>query len=178
MVDLANKRRPMPLFTEDLFHNYLRVRIPIPKGKKTHDHRSRTGNPHHHPDRQGNRQGRCEGCPRCDEPASGFCKIPHPKYQNRHPVCKVCGHCVLRGNHMDDASDLDEHPGLGSRACRTGPKPQLTGMTPPRPKPRPPTKTRVPSRPRCYQGFEAIPQFKSQSSASRSSRTWPMTWNR
>ena len=70
---------------------------------------------------QGNRQGRCEGCPRCDEPASGFCKIPHPKYQNRHPVCRVCGHCVLRGNHVDDASDLDEHPGLGPEHAGQGP---------------------------------------------------------
>ena len=32
-MDLANKRRPMPLFTEDLFHNYLKFRIPIPKGE-------------------------------------------------------------------------------------------------------------------------------------------------
>ena len=54
-------------------------------------------------------------------PASGFCKIPHPKYQNRHPVCKVCGHCVLRGNHMGDASDLDEHPGLGPEHAGQGP---------------------------------------------------------
>ena len=61
----------------------------------------------------GNRQGRCDGCPRCDDPNAGFCRIPHVKYQNRHPVCKVCGHCVLRGNHLDDASDLDNHPGFG-----------------------------------------------------------------
>ena len=65
---------------------------------------------------QGNRQGRCDGCPRCDEPNSPFCNIPHPKYQNRHPVCKVCGHCVLRGNHRDDAADLDDHPGFGQDA--------------------------------------------------------------
>ena len=36
---------------------------------------------------QGSRQGRCEGCPRFEEPASDFCEIPNPKYQNRHPVC-------------------------------------------------------------------------------------------
>ena len=62
---------------------------------------------------QGSRQGRCDGCPRCDEPSSPLCRIPHPKYQNKHPVCRFCGHCVLRGNHRDDASDLDDHPGLG-----------------------------------------------------------------
>ena len=103
------------------FHNYLKFRIPIPKGdnhmttvlERETRTITQTG--------QGNRQGRCEGCPRCDEPASGFCKIPHPKYQNRHPVCKVCGHCVLRGNHMDDASDLDEHPGLGPEHAGQGP---------------------------------------------------------
>lgn len=60
-----------------------------------------------------NRYGRCDGCPRCDDPNSGTCRIPHPKYQNRHPVCRACGHCVLRGNHRDDASDLDDHPGFG-----------------------------------------------------------------
>ena len=32
MVDLAKKRRPMPPFAEDLFPNYPRIRIPIPKG--------------------------------------------------------------------------------------------------------------------------------------------------
>ena len=91
MVDLANKRRPMPLFTEDLFHDYLRVRIPIPKGKKHLTTVLERETPTITQTGQGSRQGRCEGCPRCEEPASDFCKIPHPKYQNRHPVCKDLG---------------------------------------------------------------------------------------
>ena len=78
-MDLANKRRPMPLFTEDLFHNYLKFRIPIPNGENhmttvlERETRTitQTG--------QGNRQGRCEGCPRCDEPAkAASAKSPIP----------------------------------------------------------------------------------------------------
>ena len=48
----------------------------------------------------------CEGCPRCTDESAGFCKQAHPKYNNLHPVCRVCGHCVLRGKHSDDTSDL------------------------------------------------------------------------
>ena len=62
---------------------------------------------------QGTGHRSCDGCPRCENPDSSMCTIPHPKYQNRHPVCKVCGHCVLRGQHQDDAQDLADHPGFG-----------------------------------------------------------------
>ena len=31
----------------------------------------------------------------------------HPQYNNLHPVCRKCGHCVLRGKHSDDTSDLE-----------------------------------------------------------------------
>ena len=55
----------------------------------------------------------CQGCPRCQDEGALWCKLPHPKFNNRHPVCRRCGHCVLRGRHDDDTSDLDEHPGLG-----------------------------------------------------------------
>ena len=55
----------------------------------------------------------CEGCPRCQDPSAPLCSIQHPKFAPTHPVCKVCGHCVLRGKHADDASDLDDHPGFG-----------------------------------------------------------------
>ena len=48
----------------------------------------------------------CEGCPRCTDDPSKMCKQPHPQYQNLHPVCRRCGHCVLRGKHSDDTSDL------------------------------------------------------------------------
>ena len=48
----------------------------------------------------------CEGCPRCTDDPSQMCKQPHPQYQNLHPVCRRCGHCVLRGEHSDDTSDL------------------------------------------------------------------------
>ena len=48
----------------------------------------------------------CEGCPRCQNANSGFCTQPHPQYNNLHPVCRRCGHCVLRGSHSDDISDL------------------------------------------------------------------------
>ena len=63
---------------------------------------------------QGTGHRKCDGCPRCERPDSPTCNIPHPKFANRHPVCKVCGHCVLRGQHQDDASDLDDHPGFSS----------------------------------------------------------------
>ena len=106
-------------------HAYLQFRIPTPKGdnpmttviERETRPVTQTG--------QGNGQGRCDGCPRCEEPTSGFCKIPHPKYQNRHPVCRVCGHCVLRGNHMDDASDLDDHPGFSPDGPGSVGKPSL-----------------------------------------------------
>ena len=41
----------------------------------------------------------CEGCPRWQDAANaGFCKQIHkPEYGNLHPVCRRCGHCVLRG---------------------------------------------------------------------------------
>ena len=48
----------------------------------------------------------CEGCPRCTDESVGFCKQSHPQYNNLHPVCRVCGHCALRGSHSDDTSDL------------------------------------------------------------------------
>ena len=51
--------------------------------------------------------GRCDGCPRCSDADSGFCKQPHPQYRGLHPVCMTCGHCVLRGKHRDDAQDLE-----------------------------------------------------------------------
>jgi MinD superfamily P-loop ATPase len=54
----------------------------------------------------------CAGCPRCQDSSAPTCTIPHPKWDNRHPVCKACGHCVLRGRHKDDAADLDSHPGF------------------------------------------------------------------
>ncbi len=52
--------------------------------------------------------GRCKGCPRCQDANAGFCKQNHPRHGNLHPVCKTCGHCVLRGRHDDDISDLVE----------------------------------------------------------------------
>ena len=55
----------------------------------------------------------CDGCPRCQDANAGFCPQQHEKFAGRHPVCKRCGHCVLRGRHDDDASDLDDHPGFG-----------------------------------------------------------------
>ena len=41
--------------------------------------------------------------------------------KNPFPLMPSCGHCVLRGNHMDDAYDLDEHPGLGPEHAGQGP---------------------------------------------------------
>ncbi len=55
---------------------------------------------------------RCPGCPRCQDPAAPLCHLRHEKFANRHPLCKLCHHCVLRGKHADDASDLDDHPGF------------------------------------------------------------------
>lgn len=60
----------------------------------------------------------CEGCPRCKDSNAGFCKTVHVysagQWSNGvrpstglHPVCRRCGHCVLRGSHADDISDLE-----------------------------------------------------------------------
>jgi hypothetical protein len=38
---------------------------------------------------------------------------------------KVCGHCVLRGQHQDDASDLDDHPGFSAGGPGSAGKPSL-----------------------------------------------------
>lgn len=59
---------------------------------------------------------RCEGCPRCQDPDAGFCKQYHVDINNGgryglHPVCRKCGHCVLRGSHADDISDLEVQDG-------------------------------------------------------------------
>lgn len=64
---------------------------------------------------QGSRNRWCEGCPRCQDSNAGFCKAYHPgsllktalQYEGLHPVCRRCGHCVLRGSHADDISDLE-----------------------------------------------------------------------
>ena len=51
------------------------------------------------------RNGKCDGCPRCNPkvPAdSAWCAIQHPRWAPLHPVCRLCGHCVLRGKHDDD----------------------------------------------------------------------------
>ena len=55
----------------------------------------------------------CEGCPRCTDEGAGFCKQSHPQHNNLHPVCRKCGHCVLRGNHSDDTSDLQQSCWIG-----------------------------------------------------------------
>ena len=56
----------------------------------------------------------CDGCPRCTDADAGFCKQVHmnrnhpPFTQGLHPVCRRCGHCVLRGTHNDPTDDLKE----------------------------------------------------------------------
>ena len=60
----------------------------------------------------GSQTPRCDGCPRCQDANAPLCHLHHEKYAGRHPVCRLCRHCVLRGKHADDASDLDEHPGF------------------------------------------------------------------
>ena len=57
---------------------------------------------------QGTTGRHCPGCPRCQDDNAGFCRTPHPQFSNLHPVCRRCGHCVLRGRHDDDTSDLSE----------------------------------------------------------------------
>ena len=69
---------------------------------------------------QGGRHRECPGCPRCQDPQAQLCQQPHPKFNNRHPVCRACGHCVLRGRHADDAEDLDDHPGFGPGEMGSG----------------------------------------------------------
>ena len=52
------------------------------------------------------RDRKCSGCPRCKDPDPGICPTYHPETPGVHPVCKWCGHCVLRGSHIDDAEDV------------------------------------------------------------------------
>ena len=53
----------------------------------------------------------CDGCPRCRDSSAATCANPHPEFNGLHPVCKVCGHCVLRGRHRDSGDDLDRYSG-------------------------------------------------------------------
>ena len=47
-----------------------------------------------------NADGLCAGCPRCIDPSAVWCGLRHPvEYKGLHPVCKICGHCWLRGKH-------------------------------------------------------------------------------
>jgi hypothetical protein len=52
----------------------------------------------------------CDGCPRRQDPEAEFCRMPHPQHSGLHPVCKSCGHCVLRGGDDDDISKLEQDP--------------------------------------------------------------------
>ena len=61
----------------------------------------------------GQDQGKCDGCPRCQDSGAPLCPQYHQDFGGLHPVCKVCRHCVLRGKHQDDGSDLDDHKGRG-----------------------------------------------------------------
>ena len=54
--------------------------------------------------------GDCSGCPRCRDDGAGFYRMPHPQYNGLHPVCRTCGHCVLKGEHDDDISGLQRDP--------------------------------------------------------------------
>ena len=49
----------------------------------------------------------CAGCPRCTDKNAKWCTVQHKEHGNLHPVCRLCGHCVLRGSHNDDLSDLE-----------------------------------------------------------------------
>ncbi len=62
----------------------------------------------------------CDGCPRCQNPNAGFCSNPHPQFNGLHPVCKVCGHCVLRGEHNDSGDDLDDLAGRFNGPGKSG----------------------------------------------------------
>ena len=74
---------------------------------------------------QGNSHRSCDACPRCKDAGSPMCSIPHPKFNNLHPLCNACGHCLLRGKHKDDGADLDEHPGFGNNDPGSTPPPSL-----------------------------------------------------
>lgn len=52
------------------------------------------------------RDRKCPGCPRCKDSQAPLCGSYHPETPGVHPVCKWCGHCVLRGTHIDDAEDV------------------------------------------------------------------------
>ncbi len=71
------------------------IDVDIDTGRET---KSGSGSEHRH----------CDGCPRCQDAGAPFCPSQHPEHDNLHPVCRRCGHCVLRGKHGDDTSDLDQ----------------------------------------------------------------------
>lgn len=54
----------------------------------------------------GGNLGHCTGCPRCQDANAPWCPSSHPETPGVHPLCKLCGHCVLRGSHADDAEDV------------------------------------------------------------------------
>ncbi len=50
----------------------------------------------------------CPGCPRCQDPEASWCSVKHQEFNNWHPLCKWCRHCVLNGKHIDDCQDLED----------------------------------------------------------------------
>ena len=53
----------------------------------------------------------CEGCPRCKDAANaGFCKqIHNPSTGTSTRYADAAATCVLRGQHNDDTSDLEQN---------------------------------------------------------------------
>ena len=55
---------------------------------------------------KGERPTECPECPRCQNPDGPWCSGGHEETPGEHPLCKVCGHCALRGGHLDPAEDV------------------------------------------------------------------------
>lgn len=55
-------------------------------------------------------RGKCPECASCNQQDPPACKGTHPDhqkvYKGMHPLCRICGHCILNGSkHLDTERD-------------------------------------------------------------------------
>ena len=62
----------------------------------------------------------CDGVRAARIPTRGSALTRIRSLNGLHPVCKVCGHCVLRGKHNDPGDDLDDLAGRFNGPGKSG----------------------------------------------------------
>ena len=95
-------------------------RTPVTRGPDG-NHPGTTRNDHQAPSRRHRRLQPLRRLSRCQNAKAGYCPNTHHEFGGRHPVSKICGHCVLRGEHEDDADDLDDYVDRMGQADGTSP---------------------------------------------------------